>query len=1123
MLLNQTLKRTVLALVAVAVAISWTSTGQAQSPPCIVGRGLDPLDVVNSGPRHNVWVVLDSSLSMLDRFSSGGPDRKIDVARRVIISLMDTLEDAAGRPLVNWGFAHFDEAKDNPAIPPSLAVPGGGRCFEPAVGGGFVRRIDANDDLDKYSDKPDGCVGLKDTTISPPGRCGLDSRPDIESILNGIVPTGITPIGVAFSDIAEYLRGKHRPDFGTPASTTDYVSGLLPDQKNFIILLTDGQDTCECTSGGYDPNDINNLTPNVAMRPNQANPDPEVSGPGAFPPTPTFVAEPDRAAYNAGLKAEAALQSIDPNIDGSAGNAFVIGMDLTFVDKRRINTIAWMASGAALTDRGVSGRPRAEMSPAFFADNEAGLVQAFEDILSRVSIPASRLALGAATVASVKEVISTHTNPTEVASDIMPGPGSDPLEYRTARQIRSNHRNNVQFATSVEVPGFKGHLTATNIYKVEKADPSDTSPLRPRVDRVADFTAIWDAGVELQDDDPAARPMFFSRRGSNAVMPFNVANVTPADLGVSAGYLSSLDGVGARTDDDARDIVVAVTRGFRLFVDKSPGGTGLIYNAGGGLNLTRFEADGVTPTWKLYENTGGSVAVISEPPRSPDFDPPLNHGTEYGVGGEEPGDGFYWDHINRRTMVYYTSNFGVLHGFDGQFGTEVVAFIADDTLGLDPSETPGSRDTLKDIVEVVVKEANNVVNHQFALSGNPTSDDVFMRSDRGADDEWHTVLVYGRGKGGRFITALDVTTVPTNPTTLKQLWNRGNREGIVEGPIDGCGETWSVPVLGPVNTASVPSPTDVTADQWLVWAGGGYGCDNADFEGQFLFAFRVEDGFIYHRAQMPASDPTAPIPYNAMPARATLFNPHEEDAADNKDFVTRVYIPDMQGRVLKLNTLDLDPANWTFGVFAEMGLEHPITAPVTILNDVLDPSKVFVMAGSGGDRRAPVPATGFKFRIWIDSDPDGSNTFQYAATDPPPFEQIFRINERMWEQAVTIGQVGDVREAVVFFLASEEIFDANVCVVSFTSTLYAAGIASGLSDFDLDTSQPGVDSADLGEGKAFQFARDGNLYVTRSGGLGIDADVSVWGDGEFNDELPAGGLGGFSVQLRIDGFRISPF
>ena len=59
---NQTIKRTLLALITLGIAITWTQTGRAQQP-CLVGRGIDPLDVVNSGVRHNVWIVLDTALS----------------------------------------------------------------------------------------------------------------------------------------------------------------------------------------------------------------------------------------------------------------------------------------------------------------------------------------------------------------------------------------------------------------------------------------------------------------------------------------------------------------------------------------------------------------------------------------------------------------------------------------------------------------------------------------------------------------------------------------------------------------------------------------------------------------------------------------------------------------------------------------------------------------------------------------------------------------------------------------------------------------------------------------------------------------------------------------------------
>lgn len=1079
---NQTLRRSLLALVAVVVAFSFTRTGHTAAP-CTVGRGLDPLDVVRASPRHNVWIVLDSSGSMNDPFP-GGSVSKIDVARDVINNLMDTLVDGAGRPLVNWGFVHYSRTRD-----------GLGKCDRP----------DAVDDLDPFPDQPDGCVGLNDTSFVQPSLCEGDSRPAVREILNGVVAGGITPIGVAFTDIAEYLVGQHRPDIdGVTANTTNFVDALLPNQKNFIIQVTDGKDTCECEDGGYPPVFGDSLTNPVSMRPNPVDSTETqlITGP-----------DDDVASFNAGLKGEVALRAIDPSLDGSKGNTFVIGMDISAADRQKINTIAWMASGAA-----IPGRSEELMHPAFFADDEQGLVTQFEDILARIGIPASTLSLGASIVGSVKEVIASHTNPEVAATDVIPPSGGDAADFREARQIRADHRNNVLFTTSIDVPGFRGHLTATNIYRVVDPDPADSLPADPRTDRVADFTQLWDAGAELQDDHPDDRPMYFNQRGSTSVIEFTTANVTPADLNVSAGYLSELDGIGARTDADARDIVVQVTRGYRLSLHPD---TGTIYDTADELNFSALNEDG-SGTWKLFDNVAGTVAVVSNPPRSPDFNPPLNHGPKYGVGGSVPGDGFFWDHINRRTVVYYPSNQGIMHGFDAQTGAEVVAFLPDDVLGLTSGETPGSRDTLKDVVALLVKRNNGVLNHKFTLAAPPTAQDAFLRNDFGGSDNWASLLSFGRGRGGRFITMLEVTTVPSNPASLRLLWNRGNREGLAEGQIDGLGETWSTPVLGNVRISSAADPDDDDVDQWLAFAGGGYGCENADNEGHFLFAFRAEDGFIFTRAQV-SNNSSASIPYNALPARPTLFNPHQEDVADFNDRITRVYIPDVQGNVWKLDTSAVDPASWTFGVFAEMGPDHPITAPVAVVNDVFSPNRIFVMAGSGGDRRAPIPAEGFKFRTWIDADEEGSNTFQFAAGDEPVFEQPFMTGERMSEQPVVAGEIGDVLSPVVFFVASQENFDSESCTTSFRSTLYALGIESGLAEFDLDSTQTGEVSTDLGAGKASLFGRDGNVYVTRSGELGVDAELQVWGDGQFDDEPSASGFDGYTVAVQVEGFRISPF
>jgi hypothetical protein len=1066
------LKRAALALLTVVVAFAWTNTGRAQNAtPCLVERGQDPLDVLQNAVRHNFWLLVDTSGSMGD-VPSGDTRPKLRIAQDVILQLMDELVDASGRPLVNWGFVNYGPNSVNQSAR-CTAVP-------PAP--------DANGDT--YPDNPGNCVGLLDSSFVQPGTCAFDSRPQVRQVVNGLVDGGSTPIGIGFTEIASYIIG----DGLTAGNTKNFVSGLLQNQQNFIVHLTDGIDTCECNAGGYPGVVGGALQSPVNMRSDRFDPNVLTSRTNAD----------DIASYNAGLKGEAALKKIDPQLDGSKGNIFVIGFDLnSTAERERISNIAWVSAGANLGR--LSDPKLLRDSKPRFARSGTELLDAFREILESIGIPESEATLGPAVVGSVREVIPSNTDPAVSTQDVFPLDLSDADDIREARVVRADHRDNVLFTTSVEVPGFRGHLRATNIYKV-------TDPLQPRTEREADFTELWDAGVELQDDDPDARVLYFNKRGSTTLLPFTTANVTPADLGVTAGYLSDIDSAnpptGARTAGDARDIVVKVMRGYRLINDPVTG----IYDANGDLNFSKLDANG-DPTWKLYESTSGGVSVVSNPPRSPDFDPPLAHTSEYGLGGSVEGDGFYWDHFNRETIVYYTSNSGILSAFAGLTGAERWGYIPDDVVGLDPAEIPGSRDTLKDFVRLVVGDRNRIINHKFTLSGLPNSEDAFLRQDNGGDDEWHTLLSFGRGRGGRFITVLDVTD-PTNP---QLRWNRGNREGIAEGTLDGLGETWSVPVLGNVDTRTDPSQVDNRVDQWLVFAGGGYGCDNNLDEGQFLFAFRAEDGFIHFRGQV-TNDAGAVIDNNALPATPTLYRPHQQDAADSRDFVTRVYIPDVQGKVWKLDSSRPDPAQWTLNVFAEMGNDHPITAAVTLMKDTFQPNRVFVMAGSGGDRRAPVPPGEFKFRTWVDLDADGANTTQYLANDAPEFEQPFNPEERMFVPAVTAGRIGDPLPPVVFFASSKETLEVATCEIGFLSTLYALGIESGLPLFDLDTSQPGEGQSALGEGKVQGLTSRG-----RTLNIAMDRKTANWGADNFDDDPAPPGMGQFTLQLLVEGFRISPF
>jgi hypothetical protein len=86
---------------------------------------------------------------------------------------------------------------------------------------------------------------------------------------------------------------------------------------------------------------------------------------------------------------------------------------------------------------------------------------------------------------------------------------------------------------------------------------------------------------------------------------------------------------------------------------------------------------------------------------------------------------------------------------------------------------------------------------------------------------WRRVLWFGRGIGGKYVTALDVTAVgPYTTSALSTrppmpVWSRGNPDtnfGPAGGPDNGSatdkaayakmGETWSIPVVGWVDTSN---------------------------------------------------------------------------------------------------------------------------------------------------------------------------------------------------------------------------------------------------------------------------------------------------------------------------------
>jgi hypothetical protein len=282
----------------------------------------------------------------------------------------------------------------------------------------------------------------------------------------------------------------------------------------------------------------------------------------------------------------------------------------------------------------------------------------------------------------------------------------------------------------------------------------------------------------------------------------------------------------------------------------------------------------------------------------------------------------------------------------------------------------------------------------------------------------------------------------------------------------------------------------------------------------------LEDGTVYRRLDLPNDDPEAPLDHNALVASPRLFNPHQP--YEPNDYVTRAYIGDLQGFVYKLDTSDADPLNWTFEEFFALGLDQPITAPVSLLHDPFK-RRVYVFVGSGGDRRVtPTVDSPFLFAGILDADPDGANNPGQAIQVPDAGDFLIELpdDERVMVAPVTVDTADGV--GAVYFASSKSELDVTTCTSQFYSTLFAFEAATGLGSYDLDPDASGDQSSvDLGAGKVTGlYHRDEHLYVGKSGGIGVDSELEVRGE----DEFPIPALGGNGIiQVTMDGFRYSAF
>ena len=342
---------------------------------------------------------------------------------------------------------------------------------------------------------------------------------------------------------------------------------------------------------------------------------------------------------------------------------------------------------------------------------------------------------------------------------------------------------------------------------------------------------------------------------------------------------------------------------------------------------------------------------------------------------------------------------------------------------------------------------------------------------------WRTVLFFGRGPGGKFYSALDVTApgpftrnaLKTNPPWI--MWNQGNVEDVVD-PYDQMGQTWSVPAVG--NLSVPPGGTE-----WVAWVGSGYGTGlNAATEGQAFYMVDAATGNLIPGGSITTTDgqvwPTVRdigdgtptfIANNAIVANPAGFNKFQLDdptlSQRSEDKVTRVYIPDLHGRIWKF------PA--TSNAWGNFGPTQPFGSSMALLK-LPDGSRELVFATSGNDPRVPLgqtpPFQAFGF------DDKGTDPINGAATAVSTFTEPWQnptnasIKYRGTTQPTT-GFATDPNTSStvgrVFFAGTRYIADlvGNGCASTFDTLLFAFGAVSGGAAYDF-TSNSNVTTGGAG-------------------------------------------------------------
>jgi hypothetical protein len=347
--------------------------------------------------------------------------------------------------------------------------------------------------------------------------------------------------------------------------------------------------------------------------------------------------------------------------------------------------------------------------------------------------------------------------------------------------------------------------------------------------------------------------------------------------------------------------------------------------------------------------------------------------------------------------------------------------------------------------------------------------------------KWRTLLFVGRGIGGKYVTALDVTrpgpftqnATSTNPPLV--LWNRGNPDtqdgtiggtanattddgtrdwqviaGTASGAYATMGQTWSVGAVARVD----PTATTNYGRNFVLYMGSGYG---ATGEGRNFYSMDPITGDILTSVDVGSGTGSA-IANNVLVANPAVFTKEvlRPGATVNpaSQFATRVYLGDLHGRLWKFLTTD---AGSPIRV-QDFGVDQPIANAVALLSYNGDGSgeKPHIYGETGNDRRVPPspstpPPPVFKLFGLADEGSDTDTTADNATL-------LFGLDlpdgfRGTVQPATSFNGTGTTAAGRVFMAGTKFNSVSNsTCQSSFDSVFFALAAQTGNAAYDLDAS-----------------------------------------------------------------------